>query len=152
MTFTNSGKKVGQIAKLFRDTNLKITFRTCNTTENVLIPTSQTDKYKQSGICHTTYLNCLLKCTGQTGRAFGTRYKEHLLAIQTITVILDMLITYSILATHMEPQQVLLTSQKKGEKKLLNNAREMSYLISKRNIYVDNHNPIPETLHKVLTR
>jgi hypothetical protein len=47
---TYGGKEARQIMKLFKDTNLKTGFCTHNTKENILKPTPQIHKYKQSSI------------------------------------------------------------------------------------------------------
>jgi chromosome condensin MukBEF complex kleisin-like MukF subunit len=69
------GKKVRQITKLFKETQLKITFRTNNTINNILKHYVPTEKYNNSGIYQMKCLDCPLKYTGQTGRTFNIRYK-----------------------------------------------------------------------------
>jgi hypothetical protein len=81
-SFTYNGKEIRKIKKLFKDTELKIAFRTRNTIQNIG-PTTQTDKYEKSGIYQIKCLDCPLKYKGQRGRAFHTRYKEHLQAIRS---------------------------------------------------------------------
>jgi hypothetical protein len=51
VTFTYNSKDVRGITKLFRDTNIKVAFRTQNTIQNILRPQPQIDKYSRSGIC-----------------------------------------------------------------------------------------------------
>jgi hypothetical protein len=41
----------------------------------------QSEKYDNSGIYQLKCLDCPLKYIGQTGRAFHTRYKGHIIAI-----------------------------------------------------------------------
>jgi hypothetical protein len=81
--FTYSGKETRKITNLFRDTEIKIAFRTRNTVQNTIKPPTQTDKYEKSGICQMKCLDCPLRYIGQTGRAFHTRYKENIQAIRS---------------------------------------------------------------------
>jgi hypothetical protein len=81
-TFTYSGKEVRTITKLFRDTQIKIAFRTKNTVPNLLKPYPHIDKYSRSGIYQMKCLDCPLKYIGQTGTSFNIRYKEHIQAIR----------------------------------------------------------------------
>jgi hypothetical protein len=55
-------------------------FRTRNTIQNIIKSYSQTDKYEKMGMCQIKCIDCQLKCVGQTGRTFHTRYKEHIQA------------------------------------------------------------------------
>jgi hypothetical protein len=75
-TITYSGKERRKIKKLCKDTQIKITFRTQNTIQNI------EDEYNDSHIYQMKCLDCPLKYAGQTGRAFRTRYKEHIQAIR----------------------------------------------------------------------
>jgi hypothetical protein len=84
-TFTYSGKEVRKITKLFRDTQIKIAFRTKNTIQNILKPQPHIDKYSRSGIYQIKCLDCPLKYIGQMGRTFNIRYKEHVQAIKKKT-------------------------------------------------------------------
>jgi hypothetical protein len=77
-TFTYIGKETRKITKLFKDTKLKIAFRTRNTIQKLVRQHPQKDKYSDSGIYQMKCLDCLLKYIGQTGRTFQTRYKEHI--------------------------------------------------------------------------
>jgi hypothetical protein len=81
-TFTYC-KEVRQITKLFKDTQLKVAFRTRNTINNILKHYAQIDKYNNSGIYQMKCVNCPLKYVGQTGRTFNIRYKEHIQAIRS---------------------------------------------------------------------
>jgi hypothetical protein len=82
-TFTYSGKETRKITKLFKDTEIKMAFRTRNTIQNIVKHPTQMDKYGESGIYHMKCLDCPLKYIAQTGRAFHTRYKEHIQAIRS---------------------------------------------------------------------
>jgi hypothetical protein len=44
-TFTYNTKQVRNITKLFRDTHIRVAFRTCNTIENILKHKPKTDIY-----------------------------------------------------------------------------------------------------------
>jgi hypothetical protein len=78
VTFTYSGKEVRKITKLFRDMQIRITFRIQNTVQNVLKAHTQTGKYNRSGINQMKCLAFPLKYRGQTERTLNTRYKEHI--------------------------------------------------------------------------
>jgi hypothetical protein len=71
-----------QVTKIFKDTQLKIAFRTQNTIKNILRHKTKTEKYDNSGIYQIKCLDCPLRCTGQTGRIFQIRYKEYIQAIR----------------------------------------------------------------------
>jgi hypothetical protein len=53
------------ITKIFKNTRIKIAFRTQNTRQNILQPHIQTDKYSRSSIYKLKCLNCTLKYIGQ---------------------------------------------------------------------------------------
>ena len=82
-TFTYTGKQTKHITKLFKNTNLKIAYKTKNTLERLL--TQQHDKhhntnqhkFQKSGVYQLICKDCNKKYTGQTGRSFHTRFKEH---------------------------------------------------------------------------
>jgi hypothetical protein len=48
--------------------------------QNLTKQHTQSEKYNNSGIYQLKCLDCPLKYIGQSGRAFHTRYKEHILA------------------------------------------------------------------------
>jgi hypothetical protein len=52
-TFSYIGKETRKITKIFRNTNLKVAFRTKNNLQSVLKPKLQTDKYKKK-----QYISC----------------------------------------------------------------------------------------------
>ena len=68
------------ITKLFKNTDVKVTFTTDNPVERRLATKHGTDqsKYDKSGIYQLTCSNCKMKYTGQTGRPFKIRFQEHL--------------------------------------------------------------------------
>jgi hypothetical protein len=82
-TLTFVGKETKKIANLFKNTNIKIAYRTPNTLGKLLITkpnNNKKDKYLNSGVYRLTCPNCGKIYTGQTGRNFKIRYKEHLLS------------------------------------------------------------------------
>jgi hypothetical protein len=63
---------------------LKVAFRTRNTIKHHIGMIEKTnDIYSLSGIYQMDCKDYPLKYTEQTGRAFRTRYKEHIIEIQT---------------------------------------------------------------------
>jgi hypothetical protein len=86
ITFTYIGNETRTITRLFKNTNLRIAYKTNNTIRNHLQPKNHdTDKYKYncSGIYQIKCNSCQLKYIGQTGRNFRTPYKEHIRAIHS---------------------------------------------------------------------
>jgi hypothetical protein len=78
------GPDTRMITKAFRNTNMKIVYRTNNTIKKHLrIKSRTTDKYNLCGVYQMNCRDCELKYIGQTGRAFRTRYKEHIREIKT---------------------------------------------------------------------
>jgi hypothetical protein len=78
------GKETRAITKLFKNTNLRIAYKTNNTLQKHLeVKNIDPDKYSHSGIYEMKCNSCHLKYIGQTGRNFKTRYKEHIHAIHT---------------------------------------------------------------------
>jgi hypothetical protein len=76
--FTYSTNGVRKITKLFRDTHIRVAFRTRNTIENTLKYKPKTDKYNKRGIYQMKCMECPRRYVGQTGRTFSIRYKEHI--------------------------------------------------------------------------
>jgi hypothetical protein len=67
-TFTYYGSDTGTITKSFKNTNIKIAYKTTNKIKNQLKPKiALNDIYNQSGIYQPRYNNCPLKYIGQTG-------------------------------------------------------------------------------------
>jgi hypothetical protein len=81
-TFTYCGKETQGIAKLFKETNIKITFRTKNTIQRLVKPCLQRDEYEKRGVYQMRCMDCPLKYTVRMGGTFKTRYKEHIQAIR----------------------------------------------------------------------
>ena len=80
VTFTYVGPQTKYITKLFKNTNLKIGYKTNNTIQKPLTQTntSASDKFDNCRIYQLTCLDCNKQYVGQTGRSFRTRYREHL--------------------------------------------------------------------------
>jgi len=77
--FTYIGKETSYITNIFRQTDLKMAFRTNNTLGNLLANKHrQRDTYSHSGVYKLNCPKCNKAYVGQTGRQFFTRYKEHL--------------------------------------------------------------------------
>jgi hypothetical protein len=78
--FTYIRKETRFITKLFKNTDVKVTFTTDNTIERRLAMKHGTDhsKYDKSGIYQLTCPDCKMKYTGQTGGPFKIRPQEHL--------------------------------------------------------------------------
>jgi hypothetical protein len=77
VTFTYTGSYIRKITKLFKDTNLKVAFKTTTTEGKLLGDTRTTNIYKQSDVYKMTCQSCRKVYIGQMGRTL-TRYKEHI--------------------------------------------------------------------------
>jgi hypothetical protein len=84
VNFTYVGKETRAITQIFRNTNLKISYKTNNTIES-LLKEKQThfDKYSASGVYKLICPDCGRAYVGQTGRSFSVKYKEHHLSYRT---------------------------------------------------------------------
>jgi hypothetical protein len=66
------------ITKLFKHTNIRISYRTNNNIwKNLYQNPPEQDKNRQFGVYKLTCTDCGKAYIGQTGRKFHTRYKEH---------------------------------------------------------------------------
>jgi hypothetical protein len=76
--FIYIGKETRFITKLFKNTDVKVTFTTENAIERRLATKHGTDhsKYDKSGIYQLTCPDCKMKYTGQTGRPFKSDSKN----------------------------------------------------------------------------
>jgi hypothetical protein len=156
VTFTYNGKDTKKIAKLFKDTKLKIAYRTKHTIQNILKPQPMTEKYNNSGIYLMKCNECPLKYIGQMGRTFNTRSEEHMYNIKSNSSsrgyskhILDARHSYNTIENTME---VLKIGQKGTylntlEKYYIYKTNETGLLMNDMN--TDEHNPISEELHKI---
>jgi hypothetical protein len=78
-TFTYFGPETRTITNLFRNTSLKITYKTTDKIKYHLKPKGiPEDVYNLSGIYQLQCRECPLNYIGQTGRAFKVRYREHI--------------------------------------------------------------------------
>ena len=78
VNFTYRGKETKTITRIFKNINIKISYRTNNNIQTLLHQRQiQTDKYSASGIYKLTCPDCGKAYVGQTGRSFHKRYKEH---------------------------------------------------------------------------
>jgi hypothetical protein len=78
ITFTYTRNYIRKITQLFKDTNLKIAFKTTSTLNNSLTNKQKINIYEQSGIYKITGRSCYKVYIGQTRRSLKTIYKEHL--------------------------------------------------------------------------
>ncbi len=79
-TFTYVGKEIRHVTKIFKQTNVKIAFKTKNTIERLLRhrkTSTQDDCFGKSGVYKLTCPDCNMTYVGQTGRSFRTRFREH---------------------------------------------------------------------------
>jgi len=67
------------VNKLFKNTNVKVAYRTKNNLGKLLKPhkTLKPDKYEKSGVYQLERLTYHKTYIGQTGRPFRVRYREH---------------------------------------------------------------------------
>jgi len=77
ITFTYHGNYVRKITNMFKKTQIKIAFRTTNTTFQILTR-NHNNNPDDSGINKLTCGTCQRAYIGQTGRWISTRYKEHI--------------------------------------------------------------------------
>ena len=83
-SFTYIGKEATFITNLFKKTDLKISWRTTNTIQRLLMPKPHPpEKYSRSGAYKLTCPDCNKAYVGQTGRSFAVRFREHEYAFKT---------------------------------------------------------------------
>ena len=77
--FTYCGKETSLVKKLFKNTNVKVAYMTKNSLRKFLKPQNipKPDKYEKNGVYQLECLTCHKIYTGQTGRPFHVRYREH---------------------------------------------------------------------------
>jgi hypothetical protein len=83
ISFTYAGHYIRKITKLFKDTNLRIAYRTSSTLDKILKETHKMNPYEQSGIYRLICQSCHKVYIGQTGRTLSIRYKEHIRNIRS---------------------------------------------------------------------
>ena len=78
--FTYTGRETLFITKIFKKTNVKITFSANNTVGKLLSekPEQTTSIFDKSGIYQLECPTCNMTYISQTGRPFRTQYQEHL--------------------------------------------------------------------------
>jgi hypothetical protein len=78
-TFTYTGSEIKFITKLFKNPNLKITYKTVNTIGKLLSKGRiTTNKFNTTGIYKLKCKECNQYYIGKTGRSFSIRYKENI--------------------------------------------------------------------------
>jgi hypothetical protein len=77
--FTYVGRETRDITKIFKNTNLKVTFGTNNTIGKLLTTRHEHNrsKFENIGIYQLTCPTCNKKYIGQTGKQFRIRFQEH---------------------------------------------------------------------------
>jgi hypothetical protein len=82
ITFMYTGNYIRKITNLFKDTNLRIAFKTTTNLKNILTTKTTPNAYDQGGIYKLTCQSCHKVYIGQTGRSLNIRYKEHIRSIK----------------------------------------------------------------------
>jgi hypothetical protein len=80
VTFTHVGKEVYHVTKLFKKLNVGFAFKTDNNLGKCLSKlhgSTTYSKYQNSGVYQLQCPDCSLGYTGQTGRRFKIRYRQH---------------------------------------------------------------------------
>jgi len=80
--FTYFGKETRALTKLFKEKQLQIAYKVGNTfnkrlSSKPLNHKSLQQQYERSGVYSLICPDCHMQYTGQTGRSFQTRFKEH---------------------------------------------------------------------------
>jgi hypothetical protein len=78
ISFTYIGHYIRKVTKLFKDTNIKIAYRTTSITGKLLNEKQKMNPYEQSGIYKLACQSCHKAYIGQTGINLTTRYNEHI--------------------------------------------------------------------------
>jgi len=76
ITFTYFNLRIHKVVNLLKNTDLNVTFRTCNTIYNQLCDRIPLNKINSSGI-HILQCKTCNKYVGQTGRLIEIRHHEH---------------------------------------------------------------------------
>ena len=80
--FTYHSPLIRKVTNLFKNTDIRIAFRTTNTIEQQL--TQKTSDKNPSGIYEIKCDTCKKKYVGQSGRPFTVRHKEHIRYIKKL--------------------------------------------------------------------
>jgi hypothetical protein len=142
ITYTYTGEYVRKITKLFKNTNVKIAYKTLHTVGRITQGKHNINTYEQSGIYKLTCQACFQIYIGQTGRKLCTRYNDHVRRIRlnkdesaVATHILNQQHQYGPISTIME----IVETAKKGN--LMNRKEEFQiYYYSKQNKLLTNKN------------
>jgi hypothetical protein len=78
--FTYSSPLIRKVTNIFKDTNLRITYRSRNTLQHLPNPTPkpQSIPYNRSSVYSLKCNTCNLKYIGQTSRSLKIRYQKHI--------------------------------------------------------------------------
>jgi hypothetical protein len=76
--FTYFGQQIRTLTKIFKNTNIAISFTTNNTVKTKCRKTIQDNSYANCGVYELRCNTCNHTYIGQTGRSFHTRFKEHI--------------------------------------------------------------------------
>jgi hypothetical protein len=84
ITFTYTGSYIRKITNLFKDTNLRIAFKTTTNLNNILNTRTKTtpNTYDRGGIYKLTCQSCHKVYIGQTGRSLNIIYGEYIRSIR----------------------------------------------------------------------
>jgi hypothetical protein len=77
-TFTFFGPETGTVTKLFKNTEIGISYRTRNNIKHLV-----RTKENNNGIYHLQCADCSRKYVGQTTQTFRTRFKEHIRGLRS---------------------------------------------------------------------
>jgi hypothetical protein len=145
------------IARLFRNYNVKIAYRTNNTISNYLrVKNGKPDKLESSGIYELKCKSCPRKYIGQTGRNFKTRYREHMLAIRNNNSAASKYAQHILETGHeygkMEDILTIMQCERKGRRL---NSLEQFYIhrlvkeeTQLNDTHKNTHNPIFDLIHE----
>jgi hypothetical protein len=76
--FTYHSPKIRAVTNLFKSTNIKIAFKTADTTQKIIRPRKHpASEYEKSSIYKITCKTCSKTYVGQTSRNLRARHKEH---------------------------------------------------------------------------
>jgi hypothetical protein len=147
ITYTYTGSYIRKITKLFKNTNVKIAFKTHHTIGKSIHEKRNINTRAQSGIYKLTCQTCHQVYIGQTRRKLSTRYSEHMRNIRLnkdesayATHILNNRHQYGPISTIME----IIETAKKG--KIINIKEEFQiYYHNKHNKKIDEQKQIKET-------
>jgi hypothetical protein len=151
--FTYYGHETQKITRIFKDTRLKIAYRTNNTIRKHLFKKHEIlDKYDNSGIYAMKCLDCPRQYIGQTGRPFKTRYKEHIRHNSDNSTYTQHILNNTHTYGNINDTMRVINITQKGRH--MNSLEKYHIYRAYRNnahmnkILIDTHNPIFETLYE----